>query len=362
METDEVWRKNMGDFLTTTKFEDLNIAVLLPCYNEGKSIADVVLDFRRVLPGTRIFVYDNNSSDNTSEQAARAGATVVPSRRQGKGNVVRQMFSDIEADVYIMADGDGTYDTSRAPELIQTLLDERADMVVGIRRDVRVDAGRKGHAFGNKIFNFVYQTIFGNDFTDIFSGYRVFTRRFAKSFPAMSPGFEIETEMSVHASILRLPVVEVECDYGRRTEGSVSKLSTFGDGFKILRMMGSLMKETRPFIFFTYISLALVGLSMFSAAPVLMEYFTTGLVNRMPTWVLSMTMLLASMMVFMAGVILDSVAKGRTEQKRVHYLSIMPSRGENVTGNAVRLRERRTKKTAENTAARQNISTNRAAR
>jgi len=251
------------------------------------------------------------------------------------------MFSDIDADIYIMADGDGTYDTSRAPELIQTLLDERADMVVGTRRNVKVDAGRQGHAFGNKIFNMVYQAVFGNDFTDIFSGYRVFTRRFAKSFPAMSPGFEIETEMSVHASVLRLPVVEVECDYGRRQEGSVSKLSTFGDGFKILRMMGSLMKETRPFLFFSYISVGLVGISMFSAAPVLFEYFTTGLVSKMPTWILSMTMLLASMMVFMAGVILDSVARSRREQKRIHYLSIAPSRGEKVIGNSARLHERR---------------------
>jgi len=326
--------------MTHTDFGDLNIAVLLPCYNEGAAIAKVVLDFRRVLPGTRIYVYDNNSSDNTAEQAALAGATVVPSRRQGKGNVVRQMFADIDADLYIMADGDGTYDVEAAPKLIQTLLDERVDMVVGTRNDVTIDAGRKGHAFGNKIFNKVYQAVFGNDFTDIFSGYRVFTRRFAKSFPAMSPGFEIETEMSVHASVLRLPVKEVGTAYGVRGEDSESKLSTFRDGFKILRMIATLMKETRPFIFFSYIAVALVGVSMFSAAPVLLEYFQTGLVERMPTWVLSMTMLLASMMVFMAGVILDSVARGRNEQKRIHYLSIAPSRGEQFI-NAPRLQERR---------------------
>lgn len=324
-----------------TGFGDLNIAVLLPCYNEETAIAQVVLDFRRALPGSRIYVYDNNSSDNTAQQAARAGATVVPSRRQGKGNVVRQMFADIDADIYIMADGDGTYDVSAAPNLIQTLIDERADMVVGTRNDVTIDAGRKGHAFGNNLFNKVYQTIFGNDFTDIFSGYRVFTRRFAKSFPAMSPGFEIETEMSVHASSLRLPVIEVGTHYGVRGEGSESKLSTFRDGFKILRMIATLMKETRPFLFFSYIALGLVGLSMFSAAPVLIEYFQTGLVERMPTWVLSMTMLLGSMMVFMAGVILDSVARGRNEQKRIHYLSIAPSRGEQHNSNTLRLRERR---------------------
>jgi len=223
-------------------------------------------------------------------QAALAGATVVPSRRQGKGNVVRQMFADIDADLYIMADGDGTYDVEAAPKLIH--------------------------------------------------GYRVFTRRFAKSFPAMSPGFEIETEMSVHASVLRLPVKEVGTAYGVRGEDSESKLSTFRDGFKILRMIATLMKETRPFIFFSYIAVALVGVSMFSAAPVLLEYFQTGLVERMPTWVLSMTMLLASMMVFMAGVILDSVARGRNEQKRIHYLSIAPSRGEQFI-NAPRLQERR---------------------
>ena len=324
-----------------TGFGDLNIAVLLPCYNEETAIAQVVLDFRRALPGSRIYVYDNNSSDNTAQQATRAGATVVPSRRQGKGNVVRQMFADIDADIYIMADGDGTYVVSAAPNLIQTLIDERADMVVGTRNDVTIDAGRKGHAFGNTLFNKVYQTIFGNDFTDIFSGYRVFTRRFAKSFPAMSPGFEIETEMSVHASSLRLPVIEVGTHYGVRGEGSESKLSTFRDGFKILRMIATLMKETRPFLFFSYIALGLVGLSMFSAAPVLIEYFQTGLVERMPTWVLSMTMLLGSMMVFMAGVILDSVARGRNEQKRIHYLSIAPSRGEQHNSNTLRLRERR---------------------
>lgn len=339
-----------GDGMTTeTKadFGDLNIAVLLPCYNEEAAVAQVVLDFRRALPGTRIFVYDNNSSDNTAEQAARAGATVVPSRRQGKGNVVRQMFADIDADIYIMADGDGTYDSTAAPHLIQTLLDERVDMVVGTRNDVTIDAGRAGHAFGNKIFNHVYRAVFGTDFTDIFSGYRVFTRRFAKSFPAMSPGFEIETEMSVHASVLRLPIKEVGTAYGVRGEGSESKLSTFRDGFRILRMIATLMKETRPFLFFSYISLALVSISMFTAAPVLFEYFQTGLVERMPTWVLSMTMLLASMMVFMAGVILDSVARGRTEQKRIHYLSIAPSRGENYTRNTPRLRERRGVKAAD---------------
>ena len=173
------------------KLDNYDIAVLLPCYNEGAAIAQVVLDFRRVLPGTRIYVFDNNSQDDTAEQAARAGAIVIPSPRQGKGNVVRQMFSDINADIYIMADGDGTYDANVAPDLIEKLIDDRLDMVVGTRRDVKKDAGRAGHAFGNRLFNIAYQSVFGKDFTDIFSGYRVFTRRFAKSFPAQSPGFEI---------------------------------------------------------------------------------------------------------------------------------------------------------------------------
>lgn len=322
-------------------YKDLNIAVLLPCYNEEASIAAVVLDFRRVLPGARIYVYDNNSTDETAAQAARAGATVVPSRRQGKGNVVRQMFSDIDADIYLMADGDGTYDADAAPELIQELIDGRLDMVVGTRRDVTVDAGRKGHAFGNKIFNLVYRSLFGNDFTDIFSGYRAFTRRFAKSFPAESPGFEIETEMSTHASVLRLPVAEVECDYGVRGEGSESKLSTFRDGFRILRMMGRLLKETRPFTFFSYIALGIFTVSVLFAAPVVTEYFRTGLVDRIPTWILSMTLLLGAMMVFSAGIILDSVARGRAEQKRIFYLSISPSRGERMIHDADPMFDRR---------------------
>jgi len=331
----------MGEIMQNLHFPDHDLAVLLPCYNEGQSIAQVVLDFRRALPQARIYVYDNNSSDDTSEQAARAGAIVIPSRRQGKGNVVRQMFADIDADLYIMADGDGTYDAAKAPELVDHLLNDRLDMVVGTRQDVTIDAGRKGHAFGNKIFNVVYRLLFGRDFNDIFSGYRVFTRRFAKSFPAESPGFEIETEMSVHASVLRLPTAEIPTAYGRREEGSESKLSTFRDGFKILRMMSMLMKETRPFAFFGLLALGLMGLSSAFMAPVILEYLQTGLVSRMPTWVLAMTLMMASMMCFMSGMILDSVARGRAEQKRIHYLSIAPARGEGFGRGATRLHERR---------------------
>jgi len=315
------------DMMTDAPMDDLDIAVLLPCYNEATTIGDVVTAFRAALPGARIYVYDNNSKDQTALRAALAGATVVRETRQGKGHVVRRMFSDIEADIYLMADGDGTYAAHDAPELIRTLLTEGCDMVVGTRRGVTDDAGRRGHAFGNAIFNLIYRRIFGSDFTDIFSGYRAFSRRFAKSFPAVSDGFEIETEMSVHASVLKLPVAELSLDYGRRPDGSHSKLSTFKDGAKILWMFAMLMKETRPFLFFSYLSLGLIATSMVFIVPVLNEYFLTGLVNRMPTWMMGLSMLMMALMLFSAGMILDSLARGRVEQKRIHYMSIPAARG-----------------------------------
>ncbi|MDO9417784.1 glycosyltransferase [Pararhizobium sp.] len=302
--------------------ENLDIAVLLPCYNEAQTIASVVLGFRASLPLARIYVYDNNSSDDTALRAALAGATVVRERRQGKGNVVRRMLSDIDADIYIMADGDGTYAPEDAPELVRTLLTEQADMVVGTRRDVTSDAGRHGHAIGNRLFNILYRSLFGTDFSDIFSGYRAFSRRYVKSFPAVSGGFEIETEMSVHASRLKMPVCELMLDYGRRPEGSHSKLSTFRDGSKILWMFAMLMKETRPFTFFGAISGIFMLSSFAFMTPVLLEYFETGLVARMPTWVLSMALMMISFMTFGAGLILDSLARARTELLRIHYMSL----------------------------------------
>ena len=301
---------------------DLDIAVLLPCYNEAGTIASVVRGFRQALPTARIYVYDNNSTDGTALAAMLAGAEVVRERRQGKGNVVRRMFSDIDADIYVMADGDGTYAPADAEELIRTLLTERADMVVGTRRGVTADAGRQGHAFGNRIFNILYRSLFGTDFTDIFSGYRAFSRRFAKSFPAVSGGFEIETEMSVHASRLKLPVSELELDYGRRPEGSHSKLSTFRDGGKILWMFAMLMKETRPFTFFGMISAGFMAASLVFMVPVLLAYFATGLVDRQPTWIFALALMMVSFMLFTAGLILDSVARARAEQLRIHYMSI----------------------------------------
>lgn len=328
--------------------EDLSIAVLLPCYNEEQTIGEVVQGFRDALPTAQIYVYDNNSSDLTALKARSSGAIVVREPRQGKGNVVRRMFSDIDADIYVMADGDGTYNADDAPQLINTLLTERADMVVGTRSGVTEDAGRAGHAVGNKMFNTLYHQLFGRDFTDIFSGYRAFTRRFVKSFPAISDGFEIETEMSVHASALKIPVSEIALDYGRRPEGSESKLSTFRDGAKILAMFAMLLKETQPFRFFGLIATALLTVSLALMAPVLGEYFTTGLVPRLPTWVLSVGLLLLSMMSLVTGTILDSVARARAEQKRMLYLSIAPGRdaGGRVTKLATPEKPHRPGKTA----------------
>lgn len=314
--------------MTDISLSSLSVAVLLPCYNEEKTIAGVVAGFRAALPGARILVYDNNSSDLTALKARAAGAIVIREPRQGKGNVVRRMFADIDADIYVMADGDGTYAPEDAPLLINTLLTEHADMAVGTRRGVTDDAGRAGHAIGNRLFNALYHRLFGRGFTDIFSGYRAFTRRYVKSFPALSGGFEIETEMSVHASVLKIPVVEIALDYGRRVEGSASKLSTWKDGARILWMFAMLMKETQPFRFFGLIGLSVAAASLALMVPVLVEFAETGLVPRMPTWMLSIGLLVMAMLLGATGLILDSVARGRTEQKRMVYLSFGPARAE----------------------------------
>ena len=306
-----------------------SIAVLLPCYNEEATIASVVRGFRAALPTATIYVFDNNSTDMTAIAAGVAGATVVREPRQGKGNVVRRMFADIDADIYVMADGDGTYAPEDAPELVRTLLTERADMVVGTRRGVTDDAGRKGHAFGNAIFNRLYHALFGRDFSDIFSGYRAFTRRYVKSFPAVSSGFEIETEMSVHASQLKLPVCELPLDYGRRPEGSESKLSTFGDGARILWMFAMLAKETRPVTFFGTIAGGLLAASVGFMVPALAEYFTLGTVEGVATWMLAVTLLVMALLVGAVGLVLDQVARGRAEAKRMRYLALpVPQKSE----------------------------------
>ena len=302
--------------------ENQRIAVLLPCYNEELTIAGVVAAFKQHLPDATIYVYDNNSSDKTIEVAIAAGAIIGIETRQGKGNVVRRMFSDIEADIYLMADGDGTYAAEDAPKLIKSLIENKAEMVVGTRLDVTSDAGRKGHAFGNKIFNQLYHYIFGKDFTDIFSGYRAFSRRYVKSFPALSKGFEIETEMSVHASQLKMPVKEIGLVYGRRPEGSHSKLSTFHDGARILKMFGVLMKETQPFKFFGIIAFGFALGAAVLFIPVLQEYLETGLVPRLPTLITSIALAIFATINLMAGTILDSVARGRVETKRMFFLAL----------------------------------------
>lgn len=300
----------------------MNIAVLIPCYNEAVSIRKVIHDFKIALPNAEVYVYDNRSTDNTAALAREAGAIVRNEPWPGKGNVVRRMFADIEADVYVMADGDATYDTRVAPEMVARLLGEHLDMVVGIRRNVYANAHRAGHGFGNKLFNGVYRRLFGPMFTDIFSGYRVFSRRFVKSFPSISSGFEIETEMSVHASQVRMPVAEIETDYGAREEGSVSKLRTFHDAFRILRTLFMLFKEIKPAKFFGLISGALAVLSLILGYPLLQTYMETGLVPRFPTAILITGMMLLSAIALVAGLILDSVARGRLENKRMIYLSL----------------------------------------
>ncbi len=300
----------------------LEIAVLLPCHNEALSIARVVAGFRSALPTARIYVYDNCSTDDTSSVARAAGAIVRAEPWPGKGNVVRRMFADIEADIYLMADGDGTYDPVIASTMVRRLVSDHLDMVVGTRRNVYENAHRKGHGFGNKLFNRFYRRLFGTLFTDIFSGYRVFSRRFVKSFPAISSGFEIETEMSVQASQLRMPIAEIETEYGEREEGSTSKLDTYRDAIRILRAQVLLFKEIRPVRFFGYIAIALTALALGLAYPIVVEYLDTGLVPRQPTAILATGLVLLASISSLAGLILDSVAAGRLEQKRLAYLRL----------------------------------------
>ncbi|HEY4371344.1 MAG TPA: glycosyltransferase [Burkholderiales bacterium] len=306
---------------------EVRIAVLLPCYNEGLSIRRVVESFRAVLPAADIYVYDNRSTDNTAVEAAAAGAIVRAEPWPGKGNVVRRMFADVNADVYLMADGDGTYDASAAPEMVARLIDGHLDMIVGTRRNIYEEAHRAGHAFGNRLFNTLYRSLFGRLFTDIFSGYRVFSRRYVKTFPAVSRGFEIETEMSVHASQLRLPIVEMATAYGERQEGSASKLKTFQDAAKILRMFLLLFKEVQPLMFYGAIASLLALVSVALGIPLIQTFMETGLVPRFPTAILATGLMLLAAVTLACGLILDSVARGRLEHKRTAYLAYHPPLG-----------------------------------
>jgi glycosyltransferase involved in cell wall biosynthesis len=296
------------------------IAVLLPCYNEEAAIAQTVAGFRAALPSATIYVYDNNSKDRTIEVARAAGAIVRSERMQGKGNVVRRMFADVDADIYVMADGDATYDAEAAPQLVGRLIDEQLDMVVGSRLTQQDAAYRRGHVMGNKLLTGMLAQLFGRSFTDILSGYRVFSRRFVKSFPVLSGGFEIETEISVHALELRMPVGEVETRYFARPEGSASKLSTYSDGFRILNTIVTLYRIERPLLFFGAIGALFALLAVVLGIPLAITYYHTHLVPRLPTAIMATGLIILAALCFFAGLILDTVVRGRREVRRLAYL------------------------------------------
>lgn len=303
---------------------DLTIAVLLPCYNEEVAIPQVVADFRAALPRATVYVYDNNSTDGTVAAARAAGAVVRTETQQGKGHVVRRMFADVQADLYVLADGDDTYQASAAPEMIRLLVDNQLDMVNGVRvTDVQA-AYRHGHRFGNLVLTGMVRFIFGDRVQDMLSGYRVFSRRFVKSFPALASGFETETEFTVHALELNMPVGEVTTAYKERPAGSTSKLRTYSDGMRILQAIVMLVKETRPLQFFALIGSVFLLLGIILVAPVVIDYMRTGLVPRLPTAVLSVALVELAVLSLVCGLILDSVARGRKESKRLAYLAIPP--------------------------------------
>lgn len=318
----------------TQGIDGLDIAVLLPCYNEEAAIAQTVAAFRAALPGATVYVYDNNSADRTREVAAAAGAVVRSERMQGKGHVVRRMFADVDADIYVMADGDATYDASAAPALVARLVEERLDMVVGARQTEASGEGaayRRGHVLGNRLFTGLLARLFGRSFTDIFSGYRIFSRRFAKSFPALSAGFEIETEISVHALELAMPVDEIPTRYGARPEGSHSKLSTYRDGWRIMRTILHLYRIERPTLYFGFFAVFLAVLAIVLSIPLAITYVETGLVPRFPTAILATGLMILAALCFFTGLILDTVVRGRREVRRLHYLSL-PAVGSEAAG------------------------------
>ncbi len=304
-----------------------SIAVIVPCYNEAIAIPKVVSDFRTALPDAVIYVYDNRSTDQTAEVAAAAGAVVRKELRPGKGNVVRRMFQDIEADIYVMVDGDDTYDASLAPKLVERLMADRLDMVVGKRIETHADAYRGGHRIGNKVLTGLVKSLFGSFLDDMLSGYRVFSRRFVKSFPSSSREFEIETELTVHAMQMRMAVAEVDTPYKERPPGSVSKLRTFRDGWRILVTIMNLLRNERPLMFFAWIAVLLWTVAIALGIPLLFEYLKTGLVPRMPTAVLCSGIALVGVVALATGLVLDLVAHVRKEVKRLAYLQ-HPAPGE----------------------------------
>ena len=297
------------------------IAVILPCYNEAGAIVQTVQDFRRALPAADIYVFDNNSTDGSYDLAAGAGAIVRRVAQQGKGHVVRRMFADVEADIYVMADGDATYEAAAAPRLVAAMLEDNLDMVVGARRSEVEEAYRRGHRFGNWALTSLLKQLFGRSFTDILTGYRVFSRRFVKSFPVLSAGFEIETEISVHALELAMPVSEIMTVYGARPEGSASKLSTYRDGWRILRTIFTLYRIEKPILFFGIIATLLAAAGIVLATPLIITYIETGLVPRFPTAILVTGLMILATLSGMCGLILDTVVRGRREVRRLAYLT-----------------------------------------
>lgn len=297
------------------------IAVLIPCYNEELTISKVVKDSKKYLPQATVYVYDNNSTDKTRYVAQKAGAIVRAEPKQGKGNVVRRMFSDIDADIYVLIDGDATYDIRSAPKMIKTLIDEDMDMVIGMRKETDTACYRTGHKDGNRVLTKIVQIFMGQKLTDMLSGFRVFSKRYVKTFPAQSKGFEIETELTIYALSRRLPIKEIETNYFSRPEGSISKLSTCKDGIKILKTILILIKEERPLMFFSLIAGILLILSIVLMFPVLLDFMKTGLVLRFPTAILASSLAVCAFISFLIGVVLDSVANIKKEISHCQYLS-----------------------------------------
>lgn len=302
--------------------QTVDVAVLVPCYNEEAAIAKVVNDFRVALPDATIYVYDNNSKDQTAARAAEAGGVVRKELRQGKGNVVRRMFADIEADIYVLVDGDDTYDAAAAPTMIARMIGEGADLLTARRIHTDAAAYRPGHVWGNRMLTGLTATLFNVHLSDMLSGYRIFSRRFVKSFPFTAEGFAIETELTVHAVRLMMPMSEMDTRYKERPVGSVSKLNTWRDGFRILGTIAYLVREERPLIFFSTISALFVAVAIIIGAPVVSDYFHTGLVPRLPTAVLATGLMVIAFLSLTCGLILDTVTRGRWEAKRMAYLAI----------------------------------------
>ena len=304
-----------------SRFGDYKIAVLIPCFNEETAIAKVVRSFQAALPKATVFVFDNNSSDDTAAAARAAGAEVFEEKRQGKGYVVRRMFTDVEADIYVLVDGDATYDAPSARLMIDRLLEERLDMVVARRVDNDQAAYRAGHRAGNRMLSAFAAAVFGSTFNDMLSGYRAFSRRFVKSFPMLSGGFEIETELTIHALELGLAAAEIDTPYYARPQGSASKLNTWSDGYRILRTIVGLYRTERPLPFFGAIGLTLAIISLGFAVPLMVTYLETGLVPRLPTAVLSTGLMILGFLSIAIGLVLDTVTRGRREMKLLAFLA-----------------------------------------